>query len=165
MPAWSGPQHQRMSIEIPDYQVPDALDGQEANWLTVSVVVTTPDLSWERAAPALFTWELIALARWLEMAVIGLAMEDRFIAQEHDFELVYIGRTVDGHRFAACLRHALLPPGAGDTRYARIVDLHLSDDEVLEAQEWLEDTRSRLPPRGEMGPAEEAKQLGGSVEF
>ena len=63
---------QRLSLAIVGYESPDVEDDRyDANWLVVRVEARDGETTWSAEDPALLTWEVEALARWLEQVARG----------------------------------------------------------------------------------------------
>jgi len=60
-----------LSLRVDGYQHGTADNDFDANWLTLSVDVTSNERSWSASAPALSTWEARELVLWLRSVALG----------------------------------------------------------------------------------------------
>jgi hypothetical protein len=63
---------QKLELNILDYEFPE--DGEsyfDSDWLNVRIVAESPAGSWTAVDPALLTWEVERLIRWLEAIAQG----------------------------------------------------------------------------------------------
>lgn len=59
-------------FKIADYQFPGNRNNEfDANWLMVTIEVTTPEWHWEKTDPSMLTWEVQSLIDWLEAVVVN----------------------------------------------------------------------------------------------
>lgn len=70
---WESPDgQQRFALTVLGYEFPEGADDYyDANWLMIRVVARDGELTWTVDDPALLTWELDRLARWLERVAHG----------------------------------------------------------------------------------------------
>ncbi|MBX5491856.1 MAG: hypothetical protein IRZ14_11930, partial [Chloroflexi bacterium] len=70
---WESPDgRQRFALTVLGYEFPEGADDYyDANWLLVRVVARDGETTWSVDDPALLTWELDRLARWLERVAQG----------------------------------------------------------------------------------------------
>ena len=61
----------QLLFKIAGYQFPNNRNNEfDANWLMITIDLTTPQGHWEKTDPSLLTWEVQSLIDWLEAVVI-----------------------------------------------------------------------------------------------
>jgi hypothetical protein len=83
-----------LELSISGYQFPEVKDGDDADWLLVEVRASRGGRAWRSRDPSLQTFEVEALARWLEGVAHGSSFPDAcdFVEPNLSFELVRVDR-------------------------------------------------------------------------
>ena len=135
------------TLSVLDYEFPRAgprSDKWDRNWVRVRLRWEDGTDSWERSDPALTTWDVRELVRWLRGHLIGTI---EFLEPSLAFE------RVERTSLAMLLDHGLRPPAsaqwtdAGDTSAPVKVEFHSPPSDFVAAALSLAATAKEYPPR------------------
>jgi hypothetical protein len=150
----AGPQGQYLELEIIGYQFPAATQEQglgrvdndwDANWISVRIRVSDSSEGWTRTAPALLTWELRRLARWLAIVASGgHPKPDVWTGLEPNLQLVISGKPTT---LVVYLRQEFRRPGSTLEDEPTAIELAATPAEMAEFVDGLERALTRFPIR------------------
>jgi hypothetical protein len=73
----TSPSGETFTLQIVGYQFQDPRpDEYDANWLRIQIAAANARGRWTAVDPSLLTWEVIALADWLECLAAGITCSD-----------------------------------------------------------------------------------------
>lgn len=152
----SGAAGDSLEISIDGYQLPEAAEGDDADWLLVELRASRGGRAWRSRDPSLQTFEVEALARWLEGVARGSSFPDScdFVAPNLSFELVRVDRARAELRayFEAGSRPPWAPADGAGLRDLWVT-LTPSRDEAAAAGAALRAALVRFPTRARAGSA------------
>ena len=155
-----GKQGQYLELEIIGYEFPAGTqqglgkvdNDWDANWLNVRIRVSDGREAWTRADPALLTWELRELARWLAIVANGRRPEpDAWTGLEPNLQLSITTKT----SVIAYLDQKFRRPGSMPEEEPTAIELSPTAAEFSEFVNGLEQALVRFPIRfvEDKGPA------------
>ena len=142
---------QRLSLAIVGYESPDVEDDRyDANWLVVRVEARDGETTWSAEDPALLTWEVERLARWLARLAQGRFEHPWCGFVEPNLELRADPLPGGGARLRVYFELELRPPGRRSGVVGRrdvALDFALTPDQLRTAARQLREELSRYPQR------------------
>jgi hypothetical protein len=141
-------------LRIAGYEFPeDGLGADDDDWLQVRVRVTTPCGSWEATDPSLETWDVAALADWLEDLAQGrLVRWKRLEFTEPNLSFGVLHNAHGRVLLRAYFELELRPPWAERDYVGEPdlwVDLDVIPEDLATAAESLRHELNRFPVRGD----------------
>ena len=144
----------RLGLDLLGYEfpVPRSYDpgGSDENWLLVKAIVTFKGRTWEASDPCLLTAEVEALATWFREAAREEPPEQTLWFTEPNLEFGYVGHLPGGVSIRAGVGWELSPDPAPRTPGGQVyLTLDgLSQRDLVDAADSLDDQLSEYPPRG-----------------
>lgn len=140
-----------LSLSVVGYQFPHlATEQYDSDWLNIQLELRCGDLHWQRIDPALLTYEIERLCRWLDEAARNAALfgdwqmpnsplwtEENFIEPNLAFRLESNGESEHPFKLRVYLAAEFLPPFK-----AQLPHFTLDDTEEV-SQVWLDFRASR----------------------
>ncbi len=153
----SGTGGDSLELAISGYQFPETTGGDDADWLLVDTAASAGGRPWRTRNPSLQTFEVEALAQWLEGIAHGSSFPDTcdFVEPNLSFELVRVDRA--GAELRAYFEVESRPPWApagGAGLRDLWVTLTPSRDEVAAAAAALRAALATFPTRARTGSGE-----------
>ncbi len=142
---------QRFELEILGYESPDVEGEQyDSNWLLVRVAARDGETTWAAEDPALLTWEVERLARWLGRLARGRVDHPWCGFVEPNLEFRADPRDDGRVRLRVYFELELRPPGRRSSVVGRrdvYLDFPLTPDQLRAAAHTLTDDLRRYPVR------------------
>lgn len=136
-------------FKIADYQYPGNRNNEfDANWLMITVGITTPDWHWEKTDPSMLTWEVQSMIDWLEAVAINQEEWNCINFTEPNLSFCIRGKGPEKIVLGLHLTLESRPPfllGGVDVDDDEIIEVECDRSELTQWIEYLKDELAMHP--------------------